>query len=197
MKLMVDCRWVTNDPDDQLSRMTRGIVHALAERRPFVMIVTRSTALDLLPSLPWELLPSPFSPAELLTGRRLSSIGADIVFSPAPGLTGIGRRFGLIAGGGTPQVRAGAGLASRVATWPWRHGFTRGLMMRSADVMVGVSGAQRRELLDDSVADQPVITLHAADASSVSAETWRDTVTQLDTVIDSLWRATAAGRPSV
>ena len=33
VKLLVDCRWVTDDPDDQLSRMTRGIVHALAERR--------------------------------------------------------------------------------------------------------------------------------------------------------------------
>ncbi|MBG6237994.1 hypothetical protein IWX78_000949 [Mycetocola sp. CAN_C7] len=185
---------MTADPDDQLSRMTRGIVGALAERRPFVMIVGPSTALDLLPDLPWELLPSPTSPAELTTGRRLNSIGADVVFSPAPGLSGIGRRFGLITAGGTPHVPKGASLATRLAVWPWRRRFTRAWMMRSVDVMVGVSGAQQRALLGDSVADQPVIALHAEDAASVSAETWRETVAQLDRVIESVWTTTEAGR---
>lgn len=194
MKLLVDCRWVTNDPEDQLSRMTQGIVHALAERRSFVLIVGPSTALDLLPELPWELLPSPYSPAELLTGRRLNSIGADVVFTPAPGWAGLGRRFGLIVGGGTPHLSEGAGLLRRVTTWPWRFRFTRGWMMRSADVIVGMSRAQQRNLLSDSVADQPVVTLHTEDASSVSPDSWRESVAQLDDVIEQAWLASVDRR---
>ncbi|MET0844487.1 MAG: hypothetical protein ABWY23_11595 [Mycetocola sp.] len=186
---------MTDDPDDQLSRMTRGIVHALAERRSFVMIVGPSTALNLLPALPWELLPSPSSPAELLTGRRLNSIGADIVFSPAPSWAGLGRRFGLVAAGGTPHLADGAGMLRHLTTWPWRFRFTRGWMMRSADVIVGVSRAQQRTLLGDSAADQPVVVLHTEDASSVSPDTWRESVDQLDSVIDDLWRS-VSDRPN-
>ena len=196
MKLLVDCRWVTDDPDDQLSRMTRGIVHALAERRSFVLIVGPSTALDLLPPLPWELLPSPYSPAEMFTGRRLNSIGADVVFTPAPSWAGLGRRFGLVAAGGTPHLPDDAGMLLRLTTWPWRFRFTRGWMMRSADVIVGVSRAQQRTLLGDSAADQPVVTLHTDDASSVSPDTWRESVAQLDAVIEQLWQSTADPRGS-
>lgn len=200
MKVLVDCRWVTDDPDDQLSRMTRGIVHALAERRRFVMIVGPSTALDLLPALPWELLPSPYSPAEFRTGSRLNTIGADVVFSPAPGWLGLGRRFGLILAGGTPHLPKSTGLLRRLRTAPWRLRFSRGWMMRSADVIVGVSRAQQRTLLGDSGTDQPVIALHTDDASSVSPDTWRESAAQLEDVIDQLWRSRAAaqdaaGRP--
>ena len=193
MKVLVDCRWVTDDPDDQLSRMTRGIVHALAERRHFVMLVGPSTALDLLPALPWELLPSPYSPADLLTGRRLNTIRPDVVFSPAPGLLGFRREFGLIMAGGIPHLPEGTGMLRRIGTLPWRMRFTRGWMMRSADVIVGVSRAQQRTLLGDSVADQPVVTLHTDDAASVSADTWRESVAQLDGVIEQVWRSRAAG----
>ncbi|GHD40225.1 hypothetical protein D9V29_04720 [Mycetocola manganoxydans] len=188
MKLLVDCRWVTDDPDDQLSRMSRGIVHALAERRSFVMIVGPSTALDLLPSLPWELLGSPYSPAELLAGRKLSSIGADVVFTPVPGLMGTGRRFRLVMAGGTPAVDDSAGPLSRIRTWPWRFRYTRSWMMRSADLIVGVSRAQQRTLLGDSATDQPVITLHTEDAASVSPEVWRESAAQLDSAIEQLAR---------
>ena len=194
MKVLVDCRWVTDDADDQLSRMTRGIVHALAERRRFIMIVGPSTALDLLPALPWELMPSPYSPAEFLTGRRLNTIGADVVFSPAPGSLGFGRRFGLVVAGGAPHLPQGAGVVHRLRTAPWRLRFTRGWMMRSADVIVGVSRAQQRVLLGDSTADQPVVALHTENASSVSADNWRESVAQLDDVIEELGRSRAAGR---
>ncbi|WP_411720977.1 hypothetical protein [Mycetocola sp.] len=194
MKLLVDCRWVTENPDDQLSRRTRGIVHALAERRSFVMIVGPTTALDLLPALPWELLPSPYSPAELFTGRKLNSIGADVVFTPAPGLMGLGRRFGLLVAGGTPHCSEDAHPLHRLLTWPWRFRFTRSWMMRSADVVLGVSGAQQRLLLGDSSADQQVVTLHTEDAASVSPDAWRESAAQLDAVIDDEYAAVQARR---
>jgi hypothetical protein len=194
MKLLVDCRWVTDDADDQISGMTRGIVHALAERRPFVMIVGPTTALDLLPALPWELLPSPYSPAELFTGRKLNSVGADVVFTPAPGSMGLGRRFGLLVAGGTPHLAENARVLHRLRTWPWRFRFTRSWMMRSADVVLGVSGAQQRVLLGDSSADQPVVTLHTADAASMSPDAWRESVAQLDALIDEVYASTRARR---
>lgn len=194
MKLVVDCRWVTKDPDDQLSRMSRGIVHALAERRSFVMIVGPSTALDLLPALPWELLPSPYSPVEVLTGRKLNMVGADVVFTPAPGLMGFGRQFALLVGGGTPHPREDAGLLHRLRTWPWRSRLTRRWMIRSADVILGVSPAQQRVLLGNSAADQPVVTLHTGDAASVSPAVWRESAAQLDAVIDDAYAAVRARR---
>ncbi|MET0933110.1 MAG: hypothetical protein ABWX56_05315, partial [Mycetocola sp.] len=186
--------WVTDDPDDQLSRMSRGIVHALAERRSFVMIVGPSTALDLLPALPWELLPSPYSPADVLTGNKLNSVGADVVFTPAPGWMGFGRRFGLLVGGGTPHPREDDGFLHRLRTWPWRFRLTRSWMIRSADVILGVSPAQQRVLLGNSAADQPVVTLHTEDAASVSPEVWRESAEQLDAVIDEAYAAVRARR---
>ena len=194
MKLLVDCRWVTSNPDDPLSRRTQGIVHALAERRRFVMIVGPETALDLLPALPWELLPSPYSPADLFTGRRLNGIGADVVFTPAPGWMGVGRRFGLLVAAGTPHPAADAGPANRLWTWPWRFRLTRSWMLRSADVIFGVSPAQQRRLLGTSAADQPVVTLHTEDAASVSPEVWRESAAQLDAVITEVYDATRAKR---
>jgi hypothetical protein len=192
MKLVVDCRWVTDDPDDHLSGMTRGIVHALAERRPFIMLVGPTTALNLLPALPWELLPSPYSPVELLTGRKLSSIRADVVFTPAPGLMGMGRRFGLLVVGGTPHVAEHAELLHRIRTWPWRFRFTRSWMMRSADVVLGVSGSQQRVLLGDSPSGQQVVTLHTEDAASTSPDAWRESAAQLDALIDEVYAAVRA-----
>lgn len=197
MKLLVDCRWVTADPDDQLSRMSRGIVHALAERRSFVMIVGPSTALDLLPALPWELLPSPYSPAELFTGRKLNSIGTDVVITPAPGWMGVGRRFGLLVGGGIPHLPEDAGVVQRLLTWPWRFRLTRSWMIRSADMVLGVSPAQQRTLLGNSAADQPVVTLHTEDAASVSPEVWRESAAQLEAVIDDAYAAVRARRDAV
>jgi hypothetical protein len=194
MKLLVDCRWVTKDPADQLSRRTRGIVHAFAERHSFIMIVGPSTALDLLPALPWELLPSPYSPSDLFTGRKLNSIGADVVFTPAPGWMGLGRRFGLLVAGGTPRLAADAGWLHRLRTWPWRFHLTRSLMLRSADVILGVSPAQQRVLLGDSAADQPVVVLHTEDASSISPEVWRESAAQLDAIIDEVHAATQGRR---
>jgi hypothetical protein len=194
LKLLVDCRWVTHNPDDQLSRVTRGIVHALAERRSFVMIVGPSTALDLLPALPWELLPSPYNPADLLTGKKLNSIGADVVFTPAPGWIGLGRRFGLVVAGGTPHEPENADLLHRLRTWPWRSRFTRSWMMRSADVIIGMSRAQQRVLLGNSAADQPVASLHTEDAASISPEVWRESAAQLDAIIDEVHASTRARR---
>lgn len=194
MKVLVDCRWVTENPDDQLSRMSRGIVHALAERRSFVMVVGPTTALDLLPALPWELLPSPYSPTEMLTGRKLNSIGADVVFTPAPSWMGFGRRFGFLVAGGMPHRPENIGLLRRLYTWPWRSRFTRSWMTRSADVILGVSGAQQRVLLGDSSADQPVVTLHTEDAASVSPVAWRRAAEQLDALIDEVDASTRARR---
>ena len=109
------------------------------------MIVGPSTALDLLPALPWELLPSPYSPAELLTGRELNThrrrrrvhAGARLARASADGSASS-------LAGGTPHLAEGAGVLQRLTTWPWRFRFTRGWMMRSADVIVGVSRAQQR-----------------------------------------------------
>lgn len=189
MKLVVDCRWVTGNPNDPLSRMTRGIVHAMAERRRFVMIVGPSTPIALLPALPWELLPTPYSPADLLTGRRLNSIGTEILFTPAPSLAGIGRRFGLIAAGGTPHADQDAAWPERLRTVPGRIRLSRALILRSADVVIGVSRAQQRNLLGDSAADQPVVVLHAEDTASVSPADWRESAKRLDSVIDELHRS--------
>ncbi|MCU1419334.1 MAG: hypothetical protein JWR57_503 [Mycetocola sp.] len=194
MKLVVDCRWVTDDPDDQLSRMTNGIVHALAERRPFVMIVGPTTALDRLPALPWELLPSPYSPAELLTGKKLNSIGADVVLTAAPGLIGIGRRFSLLVTGGTPQPAENAHRLQHLRTWPWRSRFFRSRMIRSADVVLGVSGAQQRVLLGESTTNQSVVTLHTDDAASASPDAWRGAAEQLDALIDEVYTSARARR---
>ena len=186
MKLVVDCRWVSDDPNDHLSRMSRGLIHALAERRRFIMLVGPGTRLEALPDLPWELLPSPLSPSEVLTGRRLNSIGADVMFSPAPTWGGFGRRYGLVIAGGVPEARADAPWFTRARLLLWRFPLTRSLMTRRADVIVGVSRAQQRSLLSGSATGQPVVTLHAEDTGSDDASAWRSSAEQLDQVLVDL-----------
>jgi hypothetical protein len=186
VKLVVDCRWVTDDPDDHLSRMSSGLIHALAERRRFLMLVGPETRLEGLPDLPWELLPSPLSPTEVLTGRRLNSIGADVMFSPAPTWGGFGRRYGLVIAGGVPQPRPGASWTERARLLLWRFPLTRSLMTRRADVIVGVSRAQQRSLLTGSATGQPVVTLHAENTTSGDVAAWRASAEQLDQVLVDL-----------
>lgn len=186
MKLVVDCRWVTDNPDDHLSRMSRGLIFALAERRRFVMLVGPETRLEALPDLPWELLPSPLSPTELLTGRRLNSIGADVLFSPAPTWGGVGRHYGLVIAGGVPHPGPDATWWERARLLLWRFPLTRSIMTRRADVVVGVSRAQERSLLTGSAAGQPVVTLHAENTASDDAAAWRSSAEQLERVLIDL-----------
>jgi hypothetical protein len=186
MKLVVDCRWVTDEADNHLSRMSHGLIHALAERRRFIMLVGPETRLEALPDLPWELLPSPLSPTEFFTGRRLNSIGADVMFSPTPTWGGFGRRYGLVIAGGVPEARDGASWFVKARLFLWRFPLSRSLMTRRADVIVGVSRAQERSLLTGSATGQPVITLHADDISSDRPEAWRSAAEQLEQVLIDL-----------
>ncbi|MCP2030943.1 hypothetical protein L1277_001007 [Okibacterium sp. HSC-33S16] len=166
--------------------MSRGLIHALAERRSFIMLVGPETRLEALPDLPWELLPSPLSPTEFFTGRRLNSIGADVMFSPTPTWGGFGRRYGLVIAGGVPHVREGATWSDKARLFLWRFPLTRSLMTRRADVIVGVSRAQERSLLTGSATGQPVITLHSDDTSSDHPAAWRAAAQQLEQVLIDL-----------
>lgn len=186
MKLVVDCRWVTGDADDHLSLMSLGLIRALAERRRFVMLVGPKTRLALLPDLPWELFPHPLSPREFLTGRRLNSIDADVLFSPAATWGGWGRRYGLAIAGGVPQAAPDAPLSERLRLLLWRFPLTRGVMTRRADVIVGVSRAQQRSLITGSAPGQPVVTLHATDTASDDVSAWRSSAEQLEQVLVEL-----------
>lgn len=186
MKLVVDCRWVNDHADDHLSRMSLGLIHALAERRRFVMLVGPKTRLESLPDLPWELFPSPLSPREVLTGKRLNSIGADVLFSPTPTWGGWGRRYGLVIAGGVPVAGPDTTLSERLRLLLWRFPLSRGVMTRRADVIVGVSRAQQRSLITGSAPGQPVVTLHATDTASDDVSAWRSSAEQLEQVLIEL-----------
>ncbi len=186
MKLVIDCRWVTDHADDQLARMSIGLIHALAERRRFVMLVGPKTRLESLPDLPWELFPSPLSPRELLTGKRLNSIGADVLFSPTPTWGGWRRTYGLVIAGGVPSAGPDASAFERLFLLLWRFPLTRAVMTRRADVIVGVSRAQQRSLITGSATGQPVVTLQASDTASDDVSAWRSSAEQLEQVFIEL-----------
>ena len=96
MRILFDCRYTQIGRHDGISRYTAGLVTALAELHPVTMLVSDHRQLDMLPALPWELMPAPTSPLEPLVARRVNRLRPDVVFSPMQTMGSWGRRYRLV-----------------------------------------------------------------------------------------------------
>ncbi|RWZ51783.1 hypothetical protein ELQ90_06710 [Labedella phragmitis] len=184
MRILVDCRWATDDPDDRLSTATRGIVAALARRRPVTMIISDHRQLALLPDAPWQLLRSPDDPRELLTALGLNTVDPDVVFSPAPMWGSAGRRYALVTGVGADARRSlsrrrTSGPAIGVLTWLRMIPLLSRLLIARADAIVTTSSSSQREAIGASRTRQPVVALGALDVDSTDPGAWAEAAERL------------------
>jgi hypothetical protein len=184
VRILVDCRWATDDPHDALSVATRGIVAALGRRHPLTMIVSDRSQLHVLPDLPWQLLRSPDDPRELFTALGLNTISPDVVFSPAPMWGSFGRRFALVTGVGGDARRS---LARRRRSGPALGALTMlrmvpllgRVLLARADAIVTTSPSDQRRAIGASRTRQPVLALDPRTLESAEAEAWSEPAERL------------------
>jgi hypothetical protein len=191
VRILVDCRWATEDPNDRLSITTRGLVSALARRCRVTMIVSTHDQLRLLPELPWQLLRSPDDPRELLTAYGLNTVAPDVVFSPAPMWGSVGRRYVLVTGTGqdsrrTLRGRRLSGPAVGALTWLRMTPLLRRVLLARADAIVTTSSSDQRTAIGASRTRQPVLALAPSRVDAVEPDVWSEPADHLVELFSAL-----------
>ena len=96
MRIVVDCRYTRVGRHDGISRFTAGIVTELGKRHPLTMLISDHGQLEMLPSLPWQLVSSPTSIREPLVALQVRKLRPDIVFTPMQTMGSWGRNYKLL-----------------------------------------------------------------------------------------------------
>ena len=96
MKIVIDARFTRTDHHDGISRYGASLIAATAKIADVSMLVSDVRQLALLPEVPYTLISSPLSPAELFVARKVNALGADVVVCPMQTMGTWGRKFGLI-----------------------------------------------------------------------------------------------------
>ncbi|WAJ47152.1 glycosyltransferase family 1 protein [Mycobacterium sp. Aquia_216] len=171
MRLVVDCRYVTPERHNGISRYTTGLVHALAGLHPLTMLISDERQLAHLPDMPWARLSAPTSIREPLVARQVNRLEPDVVFSPMQTMGTWGRRYALVLTlhdliyyqhrTPPPEFAAPIRLLWRLyhlAWWPQR------LLLDRADAVVTVSDTSAGLIAAHRLTRRPVAVVpNAAD----------------------------------
>jgi glycosyltransferase involved in cell wall biosynthesis len=96
VKIVIDARFTRNDHHDGISRYGASLIAATAKIADVSMLISDPRQLALLPDVPYTLINSPLSPAELFVARRINPLGADVVVCPMQTMGSWGRNYGLV-----------------------------------------------------------------------------------------------------
>lgn len=96
MKIVVDCRYVTPDRHNGISRYTAGLVHALARLHPLTLLISDERQLAALPDAPSVRVSAPTSIREPLVALQVNRLAPDVVFSPMQTMGTWGRRYPVL-----------------------------------------------------------------------------------------------------
>ncbi|WP_427169407.1 glycosyltransferase family 4 protein [Arthrobacter sp. 92] len=96
MKIVIDARFTRLDQHDGISRYGASLIAATAKIADVSMLISDPRQLDLLPDVPYTLINSPLSPAELFVAAKVNKLGADVVVCPMQTMGTFGRRYGLV-----------------------------------------------------------------------------------------------------
>ncbi|MGO4593742.1 glycosyltransferase family 4 protein [Leifsonia sp. 2TAF2] len=171
MRILFDCRYTRIGRHDGISRYTAGLVTALAKRHPVTMLISDHRQLELLPELPWELIPSPTSPGEPWVARTVNRLKPDIVFTPMQTMGGFGRKYRLVLTvhdliyyrhptppRDLPAFVRGLWRLYHLAWWPQR------LLLNRSDTVVTVSETTKELIAEHRLTKRPVhVVPNAAD----------------------------------
>lgn len=193
MRLVVDCRQVTSDPDDPVSTSARGITAALGALHPITMLIHRRRQLEYLPDLPWQLLRPADDPRDILSPAGLNDVGVDLVYSPLPVWSSAGRRYALVVGCGRASRMPKDDrppLSGRLLR-PLARLFS-GFLRRRADAAVAIAGTDEGTRRPRAVGGRPVTALEVADSvRRTDAGGYQDAADQLLALFYALHQASA------
>lgn len=172
MRIVFDCRYVSLDRHDGISRYTAGLVTELGRLHPLTMLISDHRQLRLLPALPWQLVSAPTSAREPFVARTVNKLRPDVVFSPMQTMGSWGRRYRLFLTvhdliyyrNRTPprNLPAPIRLLWRVyhlSWWPQR------MLLNRADGVITVSETTKALIAAHRLTRRPVTVIHnAADA---------------------------------
>lgn len=171
MRILFDCRYTRIGRHDGISRYTAGLVTALAKLHPVTMLISDHRQLDLLPDLPWELIPSPTSMGEPWVARTVNRLKPDVVFTPMQTMGGFGRKYRLVLTvhdliyyrhptppRDLPAFVRGLWRLYHLAWWPQR------LLLNRSDAVVTVSETTEGLIAEHRLTKRPVhVVPNAAD----------------------------------
>ncbi|SEA79814.1 glycosyltransferase family 4 protein [Leifsonia sp. 21MFCrub1.1] len=171
MRILFDCRYTRIGRHDGISRYTAGLVTALAKLHPVTMLISDHRQLDLLPDLPWEIIPAPTSVGEPWVARTVNRLRPDVVFTPMQTMGGFGRKYRLVLTvhdliyyrhptppRDLPAFVRGLWRLYHLAWWPQR------LLLNRSDAVVTVSETTKGLIAEHRLTKRPVhVVPNAAD----------------------------------
>jgi glycosyltransferase involved in cell wall biosynthesis len=176
VRILFDCRYTRIGRHDGISRYTAGVVTALAKLHPVTMLISDHRQLELLPDLPWELIPSPTALGEPWVARRVNRLNPDVVFTPMQTMGGFGRKYRLVLTvhdliyyrHPTPPRDLPAFVRAlwrlyHLAWWPQR------MLLNRADAVVTVSDTTKGLIAEHRLTKRPVYVVpNAADMPALA-----------------------------
>jgi glycosyltransferase involved in cell wall biosynthesis len=176
VKILFDCRYTRIGRHDGISRYTAGVVTALAKLHPVTMLISDHRQLEMLPDLPWELIPSPTSAGEPWVARTVNKLDPDIVFTPMQTMGGFGRKYRLVLTvhdliyyrhptppRDLPAFVRGLWRLYHLAWWPQR------MLLNRSDAVVTVSETTKGLIAEHHLTKKPVYVVpNAADMPAIA-----------------------------
>ncbi|MEC5179385.1 glycosyltransferase family 4 protein [Arthrobacter sp. CG_A4] len=96
MKILIDARFTRLDHHDGISRYGASLIAATARIADVSMLISDVRQLALLPDVPYTLVNSPLSAAELFVAAKVNRLGADVVVCPMQTMGSWGRKYPLV-----------------------------------------------------------------------------------------------------
>ena len=96
MKILIDARFTRLDHHDGISRYGASLIAATARIADVSMLISDVRQLPMLPDVPYTLINSPLSPAELFVAGKVNKLGADVVVCPMQTMGSWGRKYALV-----------------------------------------------------------------------------------------------------
>ncbi|MGN7798773.1 glycosyltransferase family 4 protein [Leifsonia sp. 22587] len=169
MRILFDCRYTRIGRHDGISRYTAELVGTLAKLHPVTMLINDHRQLEMLPDLPWELIPSPTSAGEPWVARSVNKLNPDIVFTPMQTMGGFGRRYKLVLTvhdliyyrhptppRDLPAFVRGLWRLYHLAWWPQR------MLLNRSDAVVTVSETTKALIAEHHLTKRPVSVISNA-----------------------------------
>ncbi|WP_431247526.1 glycosyltransferase family 4 protein [Leifsonia xyli] len=177
MRILFDCRYTRIGRHDGISRYTAGLVTALAKLHPVTMLISDHRQLELLPELPWELIPSPTAVGEPWVARTVNKLHPDVVFTPMQTMGAFGRKYRLVLTvhdliyyrhptppRDLPAFVRGLWRLYHLAWWPQR------LLLNRSDAVVTVSDTTKGLIAEHHLTKRPVhVVPNAADMPELAS----------------------------
>ena len=190
LRVLFDCRYTRFDRHDGISRYGSSLVTELSKIMPVTMLINDHRQLDLLPSLPWELVSGPTSVREPLIAHTLNRLRPDVVFSPMQTMGSWGRNYALVLTvhdliyyrnrtppRDLPAFVRGLWRLYHLAWWPQR------MLLNRSDAVATVSHSTAALIAEHQLTQRPVTVVGNAPDPAFAAGATARTMPETRTLV--------------